>query len=174
MAVVNNAAMIICCCSIIQSCPTLCNPMDCCTPCLLILHHFPEIPWTHVHWVSDASNHLILFHPLFLLPSIFPSVMVFFNESGLHNGWPKYWSFSCSIRMSNKYSGLISFRTDWFDLLAVQGSLKESSPTLKFKSINSSQLSLLYGPAFTSMHGYWKNHSFDYTNLCLQSNASAF
>ena len=82
------------------------------------------------------SNHLILWHPLLVLPSIFPSIRVFFNESVLRIRWPKYWSFSFSISPSNEYSGLISFRMDWFDLLAVQGTLK-SSPTPQFKSINS-------------------------------------
>ena len=87
------------------------------------------------------SNHLILYRPLLLLPSIFPSIRVFSNESSLHNRWPKYWSFS--ISPANEYSGLISFRIDWFDLLAVQGTLK-SSPTPQFKSISSSALSFLY------------------------------
>ena len=117
------------------------------------------------------SNHLILRHPLFLLPSIFPSIRVFSNESALCIRWPKYWSFS--IIPSNGYSGLISFRFDWLDLLTVQGTLK-SSATPQFESINSSALSLLYGPALTSIHDYWKNHSFDYTDLCQQSDVSAF
>ena len=81
-------------------------------------------------------NHLILCHPLLLLPSIFPSVRVFSDESALHIRWPKYWSFSFNISSSNEYSGMISFRMDWLDLLAVQGPL-ESSPTTQFKSINS-------------------------------------
>ena len=87
------------------------------------------------------SNHLILCHPLFLLPSIFPSIRVFSNESVLHIRWPKYWSFS--ISPSNEYSGLISFRMGWLGLLVVQGTV-ESSPTPQFKSINSSALSFLY------------------------------
>ena len=106
------------------------------------------------------SNHLILCRPLFLPPSIFPSIRVFSNESFLHIRWPKYWSFSFSISPSNEYSGLIFFRMDWLDLLAVQGT-QESSPTPQFKSINSSELSFLYGPTLTSVHDYWKNHSFD-------------
>ena len=106
------------------------------------------------------SNYLILCHPLLLLPSIFPSIRVISNESILRMRWPRYWSFSFSIIPSNEYLGLISFRMDWFDLLAVQGTL-ESSPTPQFKSINSSALSFLYSPTLTSIRDYWKNHSFD-------------
>ena len=105
------------------------------------------------------SNHLILCHPLLLLPSIFSSIRVFSNESVLHMRWPTYRSFSFSISPSNEYSGLISFRMDWLDLLAVQGTLK-SSPTQQFKSISSSTLSFLYGPTLTSIHEYWENHRF--------------
>ena len=104
------------------------------------------------------SNHLILCHPLLLLPSIFPSIRVFSNESTLCIRWPKYWSFSFSISPSNEYLGLISFRMDWLDLLAVQGTLKS------FLQHHSSKASLalifLYSPALTSIHDYWKNHSF--------------
>ena len=107
------------------------------------------------------SNHLILCHPLFLLPWIIPSIRVFSNESVLCIRWPKDWSFSFSISPSNEYSGLISFRMDWLDLLAVQGDSQESSPTPQFKSINSSALSFLYSPTLTSIHDYWKNHSLD-------------
>ena len=119
------------------------------------------------------SNHLILCHLLLLLPSILPSIRVFSNESVLRIRWPKYWSFSFRICPSNEYSGLISFRTDWLDLLAVQGIL-ESSPTPRSKSINSSVLSFLYSPTLTSIHDYWKRHSFDQTDLSWQSNVSAF
>ena len=115
------------------------------------------------------SNHLILCHPLLLQPSIFPSIRVFSNESVLCIRWPKYWDFSFSINPSNEYSGLISFRIDWFDLLAVQGNSQESSPTPQFKSINSSVLCFLYGPTLTSMHDYWKNYNFDYMDLCWQN-----
>ena len=108
------------------------------------------------------SNHFILCHPLLLLLSIFLSIWVFSNESALWNRWTKYWSYSFSISPSNEYSGLISFRIDWFVLLAVQGTFK-SPPAPQFKSINSSVLSLLYGPSLTSVHDYWKNHSFNYT-----------
>ena len=106
------------------------------------------------------SNYLILCCPLLLLLSVFPSIRIFSNESVLHIRWPKYWSFSFSISPSNEYSGLISFRMDWLDLLAVQKT-QESSSTPQFKSINSSALSLLYSPTLTSIHDYWKNHSFD-------------
>ena len=105
------------------------------------------------------SNHLILCHP-FLPPSVFPSIRVFSNESVFRVRWPKYWSFSFSISPSHEYSGLISFRMDWLDLLAVQGTL-ESSLTLQFKSISSSVLSFLYSSTLTSIHDYWKNHNFD-------------
>ena len=111
-----------CCCSVSKSCPTLCDPMHCSMPVFPAYHQLPELTQTHVHWVGDASKHLILCHPFLLLPSIFPTIRVFSNESTLCIRWPKYWSFS--IHPSNKYSGLISFRIGWFDLLAVQGTLK--------------------------------------------------
>ena len=106
------------------------------------------------------SNCLILCRPL-LLPSIFSNIRVFSSESVLHIRWPNYWSFSFSISPSNEYSGLISFRIDWLDLFAVQGNSQESSPTPQFKNISVSVLSFLYGPTLTSIHDYWKNHSFD-------------
>ena len=106
------------------------------------------------------SNHFILCHPLLLLPSIFPSIRVFSNQSVLLIRWPKYWSFSLSISPSKKYSGLISFRMDWLDLLAVQGTLKS------LFQHHSSKASILQRSAFftvqlTSIHDYWKNHSLD-------------
>ena len=143
--------------------------MDCSKPGFPVLHCLLKFAQTHVHWVGDAI-HLILCRPL-LLPSIFPSIRVFSNELPLHIRSSKDWSFS--ISSSNEYSGLICFRIDWFDLLAVQGTLK-SSPAPQFKSISSSALSLLYGTALTYVHDYWKNHSYDYTNLCWQSDVSAF
>ena len=111
--------------SVTQLCPTLGDPMDCNMPGFPYHHQLPETTQTHVHRVGDAiSNHLILCCPLLLLPSIFPSTRVFSNEPLLYIRWPKYWSFSFSISHSNEYSGLISFRIDWLDLLAVQGTLK--------------------------------------------------
>ena len=107
------------------------------------------------------SNHLILCRPLLLLPSIFPNIRVFPNESVLHIRWPKYWSFSFNISPSNEYSGLISFRMDWLESPCHPRDSQESSPTPQFKSINSSALSFLYSPTLTSIHDHWKNHSLD-------------
>ena len=115
-------------------------------------------------------NHLILCHPLLLLPSVFPSIRVFSSESAFHIRWPKYWSFSFSIS-SSKDKGLISPRVDWFDLLTVQGILK--SP-LQYHSLKASVLSLLYGPILTCLHDYWTNLSFGYADLHLQIDISAF
>ena len=137
------------------------------------------IPWTTAHQASLSiansqsllklmsiesvmpSNHLILCHPLLLPPSVFLSIWVSSSESVICIRWPKYWSFSFSTSPSNEYSGLISFRLDWLDLLAVQGALKSLSPTPQFKSISSSALSFLYSPTLTSIHDHWKNHNFD-------------
>ena len=116
----------------------------------------------------SPSNHIILSHPFLLLPSFFPSIRVFPNELAFHIRWPKYLIFS--ISPSNEYSGLISFRIDWFDLLVVQ----ESSPASQFESINSLVLSLLYGPTLTSIHNCWKKHRFDSTDFCWQTDFSAF
>ena len=111
--------------SVTQLCPTVCNPMDCNTPGFPVRHQLPEsLPNLMSIESVMPSNHLILCHPFLLLPSILPSIRVFFNESVLHIRWPKYWSFSFSISPSNEYSGLISFRMDWLDLLAVQETLK--------------------------------------------------
>ena len=140
-------------------------------------------PWTAAHQASRSitnswsllklksiasvrpANHLIfchpLCHPLLLPPSIFPSIRIFSNESALCIRWPKYWSFSFNIRPSNEHPGLVSFRMDWLDLLAVQGTLKSLLQHHSSKSINSSVLSFLYSPTLTSIHDYWKNHSLD-------------
>ncbi|XP_061285662.1 EF-hand calcium-binding domain-containing protein 11 isoform X1 [Bos javanicus] len=150
----------LCCCSVAQSCPTLCNPVDCSTPGFRVLHYLLELVKLMPIESVMPSNHLILSCPLLLLPSIFPSIRVFSNEPSLHVRWPEYWSFS--ISPSNEYSGLISFRMDWLDLLAVQGTLKNLLQHHSWRSINSLALSLLYGPTLTSIHDYWKNHSFDY------------
>ena len=106
-------------CSVAQSCLTLSDPNDCSTPCFSVLHHLHSLLKLMSIELVMPSNHLILCHPLLLLSSVFPRIRVFSNELTLHIWWPKYWSFSFSISSSNKYSGLISFRTDWFDLFAV-------------------------------------------------------
>ena len=134
-------------------------------------------PWTAAHQASLSitnsqslfkpmstesmmpSNHFIFCHPLLLLPSIFPSIRVFSNESALPTRWPKYWSFSFSISPSNEHPGLISFIMDWLDLLVLQETLKSLLRHPQFKSIDSSALSFLYGPTLTSIHDHWKNHS---------------
>ena len=159
--------------SLPQSCPALCDPVDCSKPAFPVHHCVPEFSQTHVHRVSDTIQPSHTLSSPSFLPSMFPSIRVFSNESFLHIRWPKYWSFSFSISPSNEYSGPISFRIAWFDLLAVQGTLK-SLLQPQFQSINSSALSFLYSPTLTSIHDYWKNHSFDWTDLCQQSNVSAF
>ena len=134
--------------SVVQSCPTLCNPMDCSTPGFPVHHQILSIE------SAMPSNHFILCCPL-LLPLIFPSIRVFSNESVLRIRWPKYWSFSSSISPSNEYSGLISFRMDWMDLLAVQGTLKS------LLQHHSSKASVLWCSAFfmvqlTFIDDYWR------------------
>ena len=127
--------------SVAQSCPTLCNPMNRSTPGLPVHHHLPRLKLTSIELVMPSS-HLILCHPLFLLPPIPPSIRVFSNESTLPLRWPKNWSFSFSIIPSKEHPKLISFRMDWLDLLAVQGTLKSllqhhSSKDSLYKWINS-------------------------------------
>ena len=146
-------------------------------------------PWTAAHQTSLSitaswsllklmsietvmpSNHLILCHSL-LLPSIFPSIRVFSNALALHIRWSKYWSFS--ISPSNEYSGLISFRIDSFDLLVVQGALKSLVQYHSSKASILQHFSLLHGQTLTSIHDYWKNHCFDYMDLCRQSDVTDF
>ena len=120
--------------SVTQLCLTLCNPMGCSTPGFLVHHQLPGLLKLMPIELVMPSNHLILCHPLLFLPLIFPTISVFSNESVLHIRWPKYWSFGIST--SNEYSGLISFRINWFDLLAVQGTLK--SPLQHHRNIHTS------------------------------------
>ena len=126
---------------------------------LPITNSWSSLRFTSIESVMPSSR-LILCRPLLLLPPTSPSIRVFSNKSTLRMRWPKYWSFSFSIIPSKEIPGLISFRMDWLDLLAVQGTL-ESSPTPQFKSINSLVLSFLHSPTLTSIHDYWKNHSLD-------------
>ena len=116
--------------SVAQSFLTVCDLMDYSTPGFPVHHQLPEPTQTHIHSLVMPSNQLILCHPLLLLPSIFSSFRVFSNKSVLCIRWPKYWSFSFSISPSNEYSRLISFTIDWFDLLAVPGTLKSLSSTI--------------------------------------------
>ena len=127
--------------SVTQLCPTVFNPMDCSTPGFSITNSQSLLKLISIESVM-SSNHLILCCPLLLLPSIFPSIRVFSNESVLHIRWPKFWSFRFSISPSNEYSGLISFRMKWFDLLAVQGTLKS------FLQHHSSKASVFQWSAF--------------------------
>ena len=113
------------------------------------------------------SNHLILCRPLLLLPSVFPSIRVFSSEFVLNIRWPKYWSFSFRVSPT-EYSGLISFKIDWFDLLAVQGTLRS---LFQYHSLK--VLCLLYSPTLTTLCDHWEDYSLDYTDLCRESNVSA-
>ena len=149
--------------SVAQSCPTLCNPMDCSTPGLPVHHQLPEFTQTHVHHVGNAIQP---FHPLSSPPlptfSLSQHQGLFKWVSSSHHV-AKVLSFSFSLSPSNEYSALISFRMDWVDGGSPWSSRdsQESSPTTQFKSINSSVLSFLYSPTLTSIHDYRKNHSFE-------------
>ena len=128
--------------SVAQSCPTLCDPLNCSTPGLPVHHQLPELLKLMSIESVMPSNHLILCHHLLLLPSVFPSIRVFSDESVLCIRWPKYWSFSFNISPSNEHPGLISFRIDWLDLLLVQGTLKS------LLQHHSSKASILWHSAF--------------------------
>ena len=137
--------------SVAQSCPTLCDPMDCSMPGLPVPHDLLKLAQVHVHCIGDAIQPS---HPL--MPSspasIFPSIKDFFNESSGPIRWPKYWSFSFSISPSSDYSGSISIKIDWFDLLAIQGTFR--SPLLSSTTVRRHQffgICLLYGPAITTV-----------------------
>ena len=108
------------CCSVTQWCPTLCDTMDCSMPGLPVPHHLLKFAQVNVHCVVIPSSSIILWHPLLLLCSVFPSIRDFSNVSAVHIGWPKYWSFSFSVSPLSEYSVLVSLKIDWFDLLAVQ------------------------------------------------------
>ena len=144
--------------SVALSCLTLCDPWTATRQDSLSFTNSQSLLKLMSIESVMPSNHLILCCPLLLLPSIFPSIRVFSNESALRIRWPKYWSFSFNISPSNEYSGLISFRMDWLDLLASRG-LKSLLQQPQFKNINSSVLSFLYSPTLTSIHDHWKNHS---------------
>ena len=160
--------------SVTQSWPTLCDPMDCSMPGFPVPHNTQSfLKLTSIKSVM-SSKHLILCRPLLLLPSIFPSIGGFSNESALYIKWPMYWSFGFSISPPNEYSGLISFRMDWLDLLAVQGTLKS------LLQHHSSKASTLRRSAFFIVqlsHPYMttgKTITFTKWTLCWQNNVSAF
>ena len=159
--------------SVAQSCPTLCDPTNHSTPGLPVHHQLrSSLKLMSIEWVIPSS-HLILCHPFLLLPSILPSIRVFSSESVLCIRWPKYWSFSFNISPSNEYSGLISFRMDWLDLPAVQGTLKSlSNTTVQKHQCFSTQPSLWS----KSLIRTWllENRSFDYVHLCQEIDVSAF
>ena len=129
------------CCLVAKSIPTLCNPKDCSMPGFPVLHYLLEFAQTHVHWVGDTIQSSPLLSHL-LLPSVIRSIRVFSSESALHISWPKDWSFSFSSSPSNEYLGLLSFKTDWFEILAVQGTLKS------LLQHHSSKASVLQSSAF--------------------------
>ena len=143
------------------SCVQLCDPMNHSTPGLIVYHQLPGFTQTHVNQFGDAIESSLLCPPFLLLSPIPPSITVLCNKSTLCMRWPKYWNFSFNISPSNEYPGLISFRIDWLDLLAVQGTLKCLLQHQQFKSIYSSALSFLHSPTLTSIHNHWKNHSLD-------------
>ena len=144
--------------SVAQSCPTLCDPMDCSTPGLPSITNSQSLLKLMAIELVMPSNHLILCHPLLLPPLIFPSIRVFSSESILCIRWPNYWSFSFSISPSNEYSGLISIRrTGWISLHSKGLSRVFSNTTVQKHQF----FSFIYSPTLTSIHYYWKNHSFD-------------
>ena len=150
-----------CCCSVTQSCLTLCNPMVCSTQGLPVHHQLRSLLTLMSIESVMPSNHLILCHPLLLLPSISPSIRVFSNESALHIRWPKYWRFSFSIIPSKEHPGLNSFRMDWLDLLAVQGTLKSLLQHHSSKASTLQHSAFFTVPTLTSIHDHRKNHSLD-------------
>ena len=161
--------------SVAQSCLTLCNSINCSTTGFVSITNSQSLLRLMCIRLVMPSNHLILCHPLIFLPSIIPSIKVFSNKSVLCIKWPKYWSFSFSMSPSNEYSGLISFRMDCLDLLAVLGTLKSlflhhnsKASILQHSALFMIQLSL------TPIHDHWINYSLDYMDLCQRSDVSAF
>ena len=160
------------CCSVTKSCPTLCNP----AAHQASLSFTISLSFRKLMFIESVmpSNHLILCCPLLLLPLVFPSIRVFSNQPALPIRCPKYWSFHLSLSSSKEWSGLISFRIDWFDLLAIQRTLKSllQHHTLKTPILGPSTFFMVQLSHLDKQ--IWKNHSFDYTDLCQQSGASAF
>ena len=160
------------CCSVTQLCLTFCNLMGYSMPGSLVLHCLPEFAQTYVHWVGDAIQPS---HPL-LPPSPFAFSLSQYQDlfQWVSSSQQVAKVLELQPQSFQWIFRLISFGIDWFNLLAVQQTLKESSLAPQFENINSSALILLYGPTLTSIHDYWKNHSFDYIDLCWQGDVSAF
>ena len=166
MKICSSAVSVFSCCitncqktygySVAKSCLTLCNSVDYSMPDFPVLHYLLDFDQTHVHWDGDASQTSHPVFPFFSCPLIFPRIRVFSNESALHIGWPKYWSFSFSISPSNEYSGFISFRNDIFDILDVQGTLKNLLQHHNSKASIAQHSAFFYGPTHTFVHFYWR------------------
>ena len=147
-----------CCCSVTQSCLTLCDPVECSIPAFPVLHYLPEFAQTHVHWMDDAIQPSHPLAPLLLLPSIFPSISIFSSHQVA-----KMLELQLQ-HQSFQWICMVDFLWDWLVWsLCCSGDSQESSLALQFEGINSSVLSLLYGPILISIRDYWENHSFDYT-----------
>ena len=161
-------------CLVAKSCATFCKSMNCSTPGFPVLHCLQSL--LKLMYIESVmpSNHLILCHPLLFLPSIFPGIRVFSSELALCIRWPNYWSFSFSINPSSEYSGLISCRLEWLVPLAHQGTLKSLLQDHSLKASIVWHSAFFMVPTLTSIHDYWKNQSFDYTELCRQSDISVF
>ena len=147
--------------SVVQSCPTLCDPWTAACQASLSITNSQSPPKPMSIELVMPSNHLILCRPLLLLPSVFSSIRVFSNESTLCIRWPKYWSFNFNISPSNEHPGLISFRMNWLDLLAIQGTLKSLLQHHSSKASILQRSAFLIVPTLTSIHDHWKNHSLD-------------
>ena len=168
-----KSSALYCCCSVAWSYPTAALWTAACQASLSFTISWSLFKLMSIELVMP-SNRLVLCCPLLLLPSIFSSIRIFSNELALRIRWPKYWSFSFSISPSSEYSGLISFRMDWFDLLAVQETLKSLLQHHSSKTSILLVFSFLYSPTLTSIYKYWENHRFNYTDLCWQSNVLVF
>ena len=142
---------------------TRCNPMDCSMPGLPVHHQLLTLLKLMSIESLMPSNHLILYHPLLLSSSIFPSIRVFSNESAPHIRWTKYWSFNFNISPTNEHPGLISFRMDWLDILAVQGTLKSllQHHSSKASILHCSAFVIVHTITLTSIHDHWKNYILD-------------
>ena len=165
--------MTYCCCLVTELCPNLHDPIDCSLPGLLSLTIAPSLPKFMSMVSVMSSSHLTLWHPLLLLPSNFSQHQGLFQWVGCSIRWPKYWSFNFSFSPSNEYSGLVSLKIDYFDLLAVQRALMS---LLQHHNLKASilELCLLNSPAPKIICDHWEDHSLDYTDLCWQSDVFAF